>query len=401
MKKLILSMLMVLCMGFTFAQNNNLYKDAPKEVVDLIQKADELISQKKYLSAYDVLESSELKENEYVLYKRYEMLNNYAVILSPTTFGIKNLSKKETIEELRQNGTSYDKTITFDAESLVKPKLNKKNPILYLTMGLYYSRISIQNKDKNKAEYEKYKKIAMEQLSVAEKAGLYDSFLCISMGAFYLYEQDFVNATPYFKKGTEIEPNNIMFQNNYGICLRTQGRYKEAIEPIKKTLSLITDTYMLGYNHCNLAELYIAIGEYDSAIDTLIKGSKIAKTYGDIPYLLGYVYLQHKNDFKNAEKYLLQAIKLNVDLTLDSLNMVLKTYEWDNIISITKKALKIYPKNEKFLGQVRFILVQAYYNKGEKDLALQELTKTKQHLTNAGALDSYAAYISDLENRLK
>lgn len=122
-----------------------------------------------------------------------------------------------------------------------------------------------------------------------------NSLALMSMGLTYQLvgnRQSTELADRYFKRASTLEPKNPQIRNNYGQYLYSVKRYEDAI----KEFSVAAHT--IGYPHrevalSNLGKSYLQIGNYNSAIDSLLDSIRINNTQAET--LLNLAEAQYKN----------------------------------------------------------------------------------------------------------
>jgi tetratricopeptide (TPR) repeat protein len=99
--------------------------------------------------------------------------------------------------------------------------------------------------------------------------------------------------------------NNASALFSYGLALKREGRYNEAIEVYDSVLKIKSDSRV--YN--NLANCYFAINNFEKAKELYLKAKEIKQTPA-IFYNLSQVY-RETLDFEKGEEYFLQAQKMD------------------------------------------------------------------------------------------
>jgi len=72
-----------------------------------------------------------------------------------------------------------------------------------------------------------------------------------------------------------IEPNNPIYHNNLGACLRKLEQYSEAVDVYNRAISMFT---LIPLFYINLTVCYVYLGEYDNALE-VIKKAKLTRFY--------------------------------------------------------------------------------------------------------------------------
>ncbi len=152
----------------------------------------------------------------------------------------------EQIKELEKSETDY--TQTFFKLGVKTPE--EKIAVNHVKTG----KQEIKNKDYDKAE---------EHFSQALKIGPNLGYVYTEYSKFEYYQNNHINiALNYAKKATEVDPNNYHTWWNYGVLLKKEKMYDEAMPTLKKAKELNKD-YLPNYSE--LGEIYSEIGDYEAA----------------------------------------------------------------------------------------------------------------------------------------
>jgi tetratricopeptide (TPR) repeat protein len=151
----------------------------------------------------------------------------------------------------------YKQTFEYIKQAL---NVDKINPEAYFTRGVAL----LETGDTSSA-------ILDFQTTISQDQQNYDAYM--ELGEIYSTRKDNL-AVDYLKDALKIKPNN-----------------KEAL-------------YFLGM-------VYQENSQYDNAIQTYLTLQKTDSSFKNAPYNIGYIYLVYMKDFKQAEKYFTDAIKLD------------------------------------------------------------------------------------------
>ncbi len=142
---------------------------------------------------------------------------------------------------------------------------------------------------------------------------------------------------------SELSSNTLlMIYNNLSILYRCIGNLKESIKYSNQATEL-AETVDLNISptiYCDIAKCYRNLNQLDKAIETLYKGSKIAKETSNIEALisinlfLSEIYKDHYNNLEEAEKRLL------------SIEEALKE------LGVKSKSVEVYSRIAKFYCQI-------------------------------------------------
>lgn len=108
-------------------------------------------------------------------------------------------------------------------------------------------------------------------------------------------------------------PSSKFAHSFLGTAYRKAGRYDESLSALRKQLELTETDQIRVVRHIDIAETYIAMQDYDSAIaeleTTLANAPAASDNFGSMVYLqLGIAY-NHKGNYKDARRTWNQAIR--------------------------------------------------------------------------------------------
>lgn len=383
--------------GFTgFAQENKLFNNASEEVMERINKAQDLINNKQYASANAALGED---DNEYIIYKRSEIYTKYFVqSLMHQMFIVLNLQKNDDLNELRRNYEGSAALSMYDVEAAVESyrKKNGKNPVLNLTLGNFYYDVSNRYGDQWLKGYDELCKLAKENLQTAYKAGYYDGWSLFALGDFAIRDKNWVEAEKYFTMQLEFEPENASSWYNIALSRMYLGRYAEASEPAKMAIKYELDTGYLIDEYGILADSYSYSGDIKTAEKVLLEAKKKINSSTEISFKLAELYLG-KNEYSKAEKELIAAAKVEGTLITRAVDMVAQTQNFENLKSLCLKAVKLHTDDDAYTGFVEYILAQSYLILGDYKKSLTEIDKARKFFDKAGMLEDFAETLDDME----
>jgi len=104
------------------------------------------------------------------------------------------------------------------------------------------------------------------------------------------YEQ----AAEYFKRYSEVCPDDTIGPLHQAVCLENLGRNKEAIPLLEHACTLTDNHELLSHIYQELAFAYSAEGELDRALDTLNQTNELDCDHDDIQVIRGHLLLAHQ-----------------------------------------------------------------------------------------------------------
>ena len=135
-------------------------------------------------------------------------------------------------------------------------------------------------------------------------------------GWLLIQEKNYTKAMKVYLALIQEEPSNSLLYNNLGICYLNTGSRAKAIEYFKKSISIFKQDSKQQYDIRGLLAFYNlarrAIEDDNIALlSQLVKDIQYYDSKnGFATYLLGMISIK-QNDFANAKKYFLEALKIN------------------------------------------------------------------------------------------
>ena len=212
-------------------------------------------------------------------------------------------------------------------------------------------------------------------------------------GNAYVAKDEVDKAIRDFTEAIRLKPDLVEAYNNRGNAYKDKGEIQKAFEDYAKAINLYPN-YALTYFHRGIA--YAEKGEFDNAITDYTKAIELKPNNTEAYSNRGLAYYQ-KGDFDNAITDYTKAIELQPDYTKVYVNRGVAYYQkGDFATAITdyNKTIQIDPDN------TNGYCANAYHNRGEAWLHLQEWEKAKSDLITAKDMghDIIASFHNDYAN---
>jgi len=194
-----------------------------------------------------------------------------------------------------------------------------------------------------------------------------------NLGEAYLAGGNLTAALRELKKAESFDPEDHITQFDIGLVYYYRERYDQAIQQFEKAIQLKPD-FAPAIN--SLGNAYLEKGEWDNAIEAY---RKIAEDvfYGTPHFAVSNMALAYyqKGDYRQAEKYFLEALKLNPDFA-NALGGLGMTYTaMGRYAEAAQKLERAVRKNPK-LPQLHYELARAYRGLGDRQKAREEFQLT-------------------------
>lgn len=243
---------------------------------ELLKKADRMIAQRQYLSAYQLLDEADPSNDRaaMMLKKEHIVLNYFSQSIMHRCFSLADLQEDESLDSLRAN-FSMGNIFTFDADSLTIRLLanNPDNKELLDGHALYHQAIL------DDYDYDVWTNsldsLCFNLLGKACDKGSHSA--ASQLGNYYTYFDDYPSAIPYFQRAI-------------ALCDTAWG------------------------DHYNLGILQYYGEQHSDAVTHLLRafdGYKAPSLKADAARILGLIYDENLNEPKEALKYLQLAVDIN------------------------------------------------------------------------------------------
>ena len=235
----------------------------------------------------------QLGRQQYILESYEEALKSfdYAVLIDESFIG-GYLEKAKTLEQLGHYKEAID-------NYLITLELDDATAFVYVRIGECYEKLL--NFDEAISFYKK----AVHEDPLLDKGW-------ILLTNLYFLDENYQKAAYYLSKALKIEEDNAEYWRRYAEINLKLNFYEEAVVGFVKCLSLndIDLEVFIG-----LADVLSFVGEFNDAMNTLIKAQKIYKEVAEIEYRLAGLFF-----ILNKEKYgfthLVAGLKIDYDYSI-------------------------------------------------------------------------------------
>lgn len=216
------------------------------------------------------------------------------------------------------------------------------------------------------------------------------------LGEAYMQQGNYTEALKELLKAEKLYANDHLLQNDLGLVYMAKERLDKAESHFKKAID-IKEEYAPAKN--NLGTVYMVKEDWDAAI------AQFKTVAGDVLYAtphfpltnMGFAYYKTK-DYKNAEKYYLEALDLEPDFVL-ALKGLAKTYMATNRIDQSVKFLEKAVKHAPESAELYLELGNAYHMGGESQKALYAYKRVLSLSPDSPLSESAQKEILKIENR--
>lgn len=400
------------CVGFAvFAQASstyNWYKDVPEEVMTRINAADELISQKKFLSAVQALGK---EDNEYIIYKKVQIYTEYSIKNDGNKkFYLRDLQENEDLQELKRAEEvkksnplvlkSYD--VTQAVTKFQKKNKNKNMPILNLSLGNIYSIYLMKFDTTAKDTKNKNLKMAKENLELADSLGFYDAYSLDYLAYIASIENNWDKFFEYFERLVVLRPNYFDPYFNMMVVSGNQKKYDKAIEYGKRALAVATKPKDIADVSFFIAQSYNYKNDDANAKKILEKTKKTVGNSADGSFLLGKIYWLDEKNYEKAEAEFIESILTNQNALIYVVEFLLsKDGDKKKALGFCVKAKTLFPNDNEYQGRAALEHCRAsMVNQVAFSDVVMLLAEAGTYFRHAGVFDKYENIINSYEQAI-
>jgi hypothetical protein len=365
------------------------FKSFSQSGEDVIQKSNQLLAEKKYNMAFDVLEKADPKNDnaDIVIAKENIVLGFFVTSIMHQMFALKDLKPNEDIADYRGKEGSYSMHV-FRADSILQRliKIQPDNFKLYHALGNYYYEVYLHYNANWIENPEKLFKWIEENYTKAISLHSSDYMTYYELGYINLVQKKYPPAITYFSKSIEL--NDKYGNSNYNLAfayLYTDDR-QNAIKYAIKSIDLYDDKAYKADAARMTGEIYGELNDHKNEIYYYNLSDKIdPKNYYTLKGLLtAYVKTDDPKEKETLNSFYLLAPE-NPTIYNDLANIY--SSRQTALISFYESKLAEYKSNKKVYGGLNFYLAQLYIP-SNKSKAKDCLTKARSVFAEIYAKDN-------------
>jgi tetratricopeptide (TPR) repeat protein len=347
---------------------------------ETIKKANDLIANKKYESAYILLDKFDPANTkpDVVLLKEKILLNYFVTSMMHQIFALKDLEKNEDIMDYRGAEGSFNMQM-LDIDSILG-HLIKQDPTncrLYKGLGEFYYEVHIKYGGNWLKEDKELFKLMDANFTKAVDGNCADYLTYYVLGYVTIVQQKYKESIPYFLKSIELEKEYASAHYNLAYAYMYTDDRENALKFAKNSFELYTDkTYksdaarMLGQIYSELKDDKNALANYELA-DTIDTGN-----YYNLKALLSIYVRTEDAKAKESTKRFFNLDPDNPTIYNDLEEIYYNHKKENDLSAFYKEQLTVFMNNAKVLGNLNFYLGKIYLDT-DKKLAKEYLLKAK------------------------
>lgn len=329
-----------------------------------IRKADSLIGNKKYESAFKLLQNFDPNNGkpDIVLLKEKIALNYFVTSMMHQMFAFKDLKENEDIMDYRGKAGSYE-MYSFPVDKILDSLIQvyPDNCSLYKGLGdFYFDAQQRYGGHWLKTDNELFHLIDLNYNKVI-KGGCADNNTYYTLGYIALNNKKYKDAIPYFLKSIALDDSDADAHYNLAYAYLYNDEQKKAIEHAKASLDLYTDQGDKGDAARMLGEIYFELKDDSDAINNYELAEKIdSENYYDLRPLLNlYVKTENPKEEETRDEFF-HLDPANPTIYNDLFDIYSSYKKEENLIAFFKKQLAVTTNDQKVQGGLNFYLGKLY-----------------------------------------
>jgi tetratricopeptide (TPR) repeat protein len=351
---------------------------------ELLSDVDRLVAEKKYLSAFKLLNSQENGDSDpdIVLKKVDIALNYFGMSMNHKIFAFKDLEKDEDIMDVRGKPGKFE-MYPFDAE-MVLTQLIEANPEdlrLHVSLADYYLEVYEKYRGRwEKSDEEILKNARAHYDKAVALNGDLDGKIYFRAGKTALYMKDMRGAAERLEIAVKKLSNYAPARYNLAYAYVFQNKPTEAVPyavsayEIYKEIPLKADAAMLA------GQAYLEWGRSEEALKYFLLCDRIAPNkFENLCRLMGlYVKLGRGGEAKIVGERIFDLDPVKPAMS----QAILSTYAGspleEELPGIFKEVARKYQGNSMAAGNAFYHLALFYQQTGKNDLALETLDEAEK-----------------------
>lgn len=352
----------------------------------VLKKADKLIEQKKYASAYALLEKKDPdNEKPAIVLKKADLAMDYFVTsIMHQTFAFKDLAEDEDIMEARINSDSQTYALYVLPLQDVLDTLIMEHPTnyaLHKALGKFYYEVYLKYGENWMMTSDELLKKMYDHSKVAAQNGEADFLTYYNIGFYLTGMERYSEAISAYKKSIALDANYPTSQYNLAICYLYVDSAQQGTSYAEKSVELYKSPALKADAARVTGVLYKSAGEYENALKYLKLSDEIQR---DNYYTLAQL-LEVQLMMKRVEEASITASQFfEIDPTnpeiIGELMSVYIEHNSDSLLfPILNEKIEAYKEEFGVLGNIYFHLARYYISQNDIAAAKKLLIASRKN----------------------
>ncbi|MFH0894152.1 MAG: hypothetical protein V2A54_06935 [Bacteroidota bacterium] len=347
---------------------------------ETIKKANDLITNKKYETAFKLLDDfdPENSKPDIVLLKEDIVLNYFVSSIMHQMFALKDLEKNEDIMDYRGKEGSFGMQM-FQVDSILENliKLYPTNCKLYKGLGEYYYEVHLKYGGKWLKDDNELFKLLETDFQKAVDGNCADYLSHYVLGYINLAQEKYKESIPYFLKSIELNKDYASSHYNLAYAYLFTDDRQNALKYAKNSLDLYTDQTYKSDAARMLGQIYTELKDDKNALENYELADKIdpGNYYNIKPLLNLYIKISYKKADEKTVAFFNLA-PANPTIYNDLEEIYYSNKKENDLTAFYKSQLSSFKGNDKVLGNLNFYLGKIYIDT-DKKVAKEYFLKAK------------------------
>jgi len=368
------------------------------------EQANELINQKKYESAFGLLEEADPKNDdpEMAIAKTYLLLNYFVTSIMHNLFALTDLKEDQDIMDVRGTEGSFS-MFMFEADSILHRLITKfpKNYALRKALGRYYHEVHLKYGTNSTLPEEEIMDGFLENYLVAFENGVYDEWSSYGIGYAYVSKGEYQKSIPFFEKAIELKSDYPTSHYNLAIAYLYSDRREEAISSALEALKLYTEPEMKADAARIVAVVYAELGDDIKALEYYRISNEIGPSnYYTLRPMLALAVKTSAKDVQNLMNEFVNLAPRNPTIYKDMVEIYSEEGRQADLATLLEGKLVEFADDPGVLGNIhlfRGILLKGLeeYDQANAEFANAKLEFLKVYESDHQVFEAIESYLSE------
>ncbi len=348
-------------------------------------EANDLIAQKKYLSAYQILDGSDPNNQmpEIAIAKTNLLLHYHISTDLYHQFVLKDLAPNENLDDYEQS--NLQNNVEFHPDSILTKLFNQypEEYSLLKALGSYYYEVHLQYPDNQWVldDLTICQKIKTNYLSAFEH-NVFDYWSLFGLGYVYLLEENNQEAIKFLEKSIELNSNYSLSYYNLAYAYFNLSDYKKALDLAFKSYEMQANPLYKAEAARLLGTTYEKLNQKEKAYDYFVYANKLfPKDYHTLMPILQLGVVLNKPEYKDITSEIFLLAPDNPIVCKDIMHAYVDANKRNEFIQFLENEKPNYRTNNKVLANIFFYTALSFYEE-------QKWVKSKINFEKARTLFS-------------
>jgi tetratricopeptide (TPR) repeat protein len=252
---------------------------AGQSVEDVLREAEQLIDERQYDSAFELLAKSEV-ESTRILAKQIDIVTQYFVTsIMHQMFALADLAPGQNLQDLRRSEGEFTMRL-FDPAAWAEPVLEQQEaPEVAASLAHYFDDAINRYGNDWVMPIEQAREKVIDYTRRALAGGAGDQAPLSSAATFLLQAGNSAEAADLFEASFAVDPDHAPAHYNYAIALGQTGRPAEGLEHAMRAAELYEYAQYQADSYVLVGQLRNALGQSDQALAAFELAAQTAPGY--------------------------------------------------------------------------------------------------------------------------